>query len=555
MFHANQGIRDCRRLSRERAKIIEEDINCIVEVPKHACLFRTMQNDVSAHRQWLSQQQHHHNTQQQQQHQRRRNSTTHHHHQHKSLTLLDYANRHLQHLETEEQYYPWIAPYATNNRHIIEALKTLPFFDDSPYRMHDADQRSFTLIHDLLVRMYHHNISETIAAGGGQGVDETDCATTTGSSTNDCRHGHNDHKKYQMDAEDCCLEPHYNESDNGLPPSHPSPASSSMETVGDSSASSPLATPPAVISSSTTATMVVSPSTERTVFNGKKRMGRTELVAVATKKKKKIIKHENNNIQDVVRNVESAKVARTKELIEEARKKASATSSSTVLLPKAFTYTGKTVVPDDVERVIIHSSVKVIEKDAFKNCKQLVSISIPKTVKTIRASAFLNCSALQDFRLANGGHLTTIGPWAFGGCASLESITIPKSCTTIHNYAFYGCTKLETFQVATTRGCNLKSIGASAFQDCRALRTIKIPSTVTLGTNAYPKHLQQRQEEDEVVVWDVIWFGTGKPSSSATHTQSRRIRLFSPSYFLVRTYESRQIWLNLTKLETAVTIH
>jgi len=67
--------------------------------------------------------------------------------------------------------------------------------------------------------------------------------------------------------------------------------------------------------------------------------------------------------------------------------------------------------------------LKTIEKIVFRNCKMLVSITIPKSV-------------------------TYIGNSVFRGCASLASVTIPKSVTEILGDAFLDCTSLTsvTFQ-------------------------------------------------------------------------------------------------------------
>ncbi|MFI3239719.1 MAG: leucine-rich repeat domain-containing protein [Bacteroidales bacterium] len=58
-----------------------------------------------------------------------------------------------------------------------------------------------------------------------------------------------------------------------------------------------------------------------------------------------------------------------------------------------------------------------IDEDAFINCTNLTSVSIPETV-------------------------TYIGGFAFYGCTNLTSISIPKSVSSIENYAFNRCTSL-----------------------------------------------------------------------------------------------------------------
>ena len=138
-------------------------------------------------------------------------------------------------------------------------------------------------------------------------------------------------------------------------------------------------------------------------------------------------------------------------------------------MPKAFS--GSYVVPN---------SVKSIERNAFKNCTSLASITIPDSVTRIDSSAFKGCTSLANIIIPDS--VTSIGYSAFYGCASLTSITIPGSVTSIGNSAFSCCTSLTSITIPDS----VTSIGNWAFLECTSLVNISIPNSVTsIGDYAF----------------------------------------------------------------------
>lgn len=122
--------------------------------------------------------------------------------------------------------------------------------------------------------------------------------------------------------------------------------------------------------------------------------------------------------------------------------------SSIIAIPKAI----QGFVP-------VVEGVKEIPDQAFANCVNITSISLPST-------------------------LTNIKYKAFSGCVALENIIIPAKVTIIENSAFYGCKSLKS----ATLNAGLINIGTSAFSNCSSLEKIVIPASVeSIGAQAFYK--------------------------------------------------------------------
>ena len=185
-------------------------------------------------------------------------------------------------------------------------------------------------------------------------------------------------------------------------------------------------------------------------------------------------------------------------------------------------------------KIILPETVKVINKDSFKNCWNLqtvtfednsqltsigysafyncihlTSITIPATVTVMDEKAFLGCSDLQTVTFEDNSQLTSIGDYAFVFCHKLQtvtfgdnsqltsigfqafydcnnltSITIPAGVTSIGSHAFRECTNLAS--VTFGDNSQLTSIGFRAFDSCNNLTSITIPASVTrIGAYAF----------------------------------------------------------------------
>lgn len=114
-----------------------------------------------------------------------------------------------------------------------------------------------------------------------------------------------------------------------------------------------------------------------------------------------------------------------------------------------------------------------IEKGAFKNKSNLVSIFIPSGVREIGEEAFSECTNLK--RITIPERITSIGKSAFQNCHALEYVTIPQGITSIESNTFLKCYALKQIYIPES----VTSIGERAFQSCHALERITIPSGIT----------------------------------------------------------------------------
>ncbi|MBQ8731727.1 MAG: leucine-rich repeat domain-containing protein [Oscillospiraceae bacterium] len=149
-----------------------------------------------------------------------------------------------------------------------------------------------------------------------------------------------------------------------------------------------------------------------------------------------------------------------------------------------FTKDMKELVYCPIGRETVHyeipSSVKIIGKAAFQNCRNMKSVTLPAGITEIGSSAFSNCMSLESIALPS--ELKTIPNNVFSHCISLEEIIIPEGVTTIGEYAFSGCKSLKSVTLPST----LTQIDAYAFQACESLTTISFPKNLkTIGKNAF----------------------------------------------------------------------
>ena len=153
------------------------------------------------------------------------------------------------------------------------------------------------------------------------------------------------------------------------------------------------------------------------------------------------------------------------------------TSSTTVAVTYKNTnfnsYTGNVVIPNEVVNNGITYTVTAIDKNAFRNCTGLTSVTIPSNVTSIEQDAFNGCSQLTSINIPNS--VTSFGYGAFYNCTGLTSINIPNGVTSIEGAMFYNCSNLTSITIPNS----VTSIGSHAFYTCSNLTSITIPNRVT----------------------------------------------------------------------------
>ncbi len=146
----------------------------------------------------------------------------------------------------------------------------------------------------------------------------------------------------------------------------------------------------------------------------------------------------------------------------------------------------------NVTSVTIPATVESIGVSAFDECISLTSVRIPGSVKTIGVCAFEKCDSLKTVRMCEG--VETIGAYAFWICSKLEKVTFPASLKNIDQNAFARCEKLREVTVSCNVGkgafsecsslksVNVKdgctSIGYGAFQECRSLESVSLSDSI-----------------------------------------------------------------------------
>jgi len=148
------------------------------------------------------------------------------------------------------------------------------------------------------------------------------------------------------------------------------------------------------------------------------------------------------------------------------------------------------VVDKTLSSYAIREGTRFIADDAFAECANLTSITLPNTVTFVGESAFHDCNKLSSPVYSphvfaylppsyNGSYsipagIKTIASRAFWDCTQLTSVNIPNSVQSIGHFAFLNCTNMTNINIPNS----VIKIGTAAFHDCGKLISIDIPNSV-----------------------------------------------------------------------------
>lgn len=159
-------------------------------------------------------------------------------------------------------------------------------------------------------------------------------------------------------------------------------------------------------------------------------------------------------------------------------------TSADVVIPSTAKYIEKNAFSKNktIKTVTIEGDLWGINDSAFYDCDSLETVTIKGDLKSydgkggIQDNAFKFCSSLKEVKFTKkDAAVDQIGKDAFSLCFSLKSITIPSGTACIKEEAFNGCDALETviFKGNVTDGKGSGGICAEAFIGCTSLKEVK----------------------------------------------------------------------------------
>lgn len=130
----------------------------------------------------------------------------------------------------------------------------------------------------------------------------------------------------------------------------------------------------------------------------------------------------------------------------------------------------------------VNEGVTEIGLEAFKDCKNLVTVNLPESLEVIGDGAFQGCTAIEEITVPGG---TSLGWYVFMGCTALKSARFEEGVTAIPWYTFKDCSSLVWVHIPES----MESIEMNSFQGCGT------PSFAFAGTEEQFKNIEIINED------------------------------------------------------------
>ena len=121
-----------------------------------------------------------------------------------------------------------------------------------------------------------------------------------------------------------------------------------------------------------------------------------------------------------------------------------------------------------------------INNNAFRNCKNLRNVDIPRSVTYLGSTAFEGCTSLENCYMGNS-QIDNLHASTFVGCSALTTVTLPSTLTYVGEWAFHNCGSLiGLYCYATTP----PEVYSGAFDDKSNIRLFVPSASVSAYQNS-----------------------------------------------------------------------
>ncbi len=100
---------------------------------------------------------------------------------------------------------------------------------------------------------------------------------------------------------------------------------------------------------------------------------------------------------------------------------------------------------EQLEEVVLPSTITYIGKAAFEDCVLLHAIRLPAAVRTIRFAAFRRCLEMKEVILPE--QLTELGIYSFSHCRKLKYVRMPFAIKSFSENTFLNCPQLKSIEL------------------------------------------------------------------------------------------------------------